>query len=90
VRSENVQKITIKTRYGHYDFLVMPFSLANTPSIFMDLMNQVFHDFLNRFVVVFIDDLLIYSANHQDHASHLRSVLEILREKKFYAKLKKC
>jgi len=90
VRSEDVQKIVIRTRYGHYEFLVMPFDLANAPSIFMDLMNRLFREFLDRFVVVFIDDILIYSANHQDHASHLRSVLEILREKKFYAKLKKC
>jgi len=88
VRSEDVQKTAIRARYGHYEFLVMPFGLANVSSVFMDLMNRVFCEFLDRFVVVFIDDILIYLANHQDHASHLRSVMEILQEKKFYAKLK--
>jgi hypothetical protein len=77
-------------RYGHYEFMVMPFGLTNAPSVFMDLMNRVFHKYLDQFVVVFIDDILIYSSNHHEHKEHLKKVLDILREKKLYAKLKKC
>jgi hypothetical protein len=85
-----VPKIAIRTRYGHYEFLVMPFSLTNAPLIFMDLMNRVFHKYLSSFVVIFIDDILVYSANHVEHEEHLKIVMEVLREKKLYAKLKKC
>jgi hypothetical protein len=84
------QKTAIRTRYGHYEFLVMPFGVTNAPSVFMDLMNRVFHKYLDWFVVVFIDDILIYSTNQQEHAKHLKKVLDILREKKLFAKLKKC
>jgi hypothetical protein len=90
VREEDVPKTAIRTRYGHYEFLVMPFGLTNAPSVFMDLMNRVFHKYLDSFVVVFIDDILIYSANHQEHEEHLKMVLDVLREKKLFAKLKKC
>jgi len=90
VKEEDIQKTTIHTRYGHFEFLVMPFGVTNTPSIFMDLMNRVFHMYLDWFVAVFIDDILVYSTNHQDHGEHLKTVLRILREKKLYAKLKKC
>jgi hypothetical protein len=82
VRKDDVQKIAIRTRYGHYEFMVMPFGLTNAPFVFMDLMNRVFHKYLDQFVVVFIDDILIYSSNQM--------VLDILREKKLFAKLKKC
>jgi len=68
----------------------MPFGVTNAPSVFMDLINRVFHMYLDWFVVVFIDDSLVYSTNHQDHGEHLKTVLGILREKKLYAKLKKC
>ena len=68
----------------------MPFGLTNTPAIFMDYMNRIFSPFLDRFVVVFIDDILIYSKTSQEHETHLRLVLQILREKKLYANLKKC
>jgi hypothetical protein len=68
----------------------MPFRLTNAPSVFMDLMNRVFHEYLDSFVVAFIDDILIYSANHVKHEEHLRTVMEKLRKKKLFAKLKKC
>ncbi|NBK83605.1 RNA-directed DNA polymerase, partial [Listeria monocytogenes] len=77
-------------RYGHYKFLVMSFGLTNAPAAFMDMMNRVFKEYLDHFVVVFIDDILIYSKSREDHEQHLRLVLQKLREYKLYAKLKKC
>ena len=68
----------------------MPFGLPNAPTVFMDLMNRVFHEYLDRFVIVFIDDILVYSKSQEEHEEHLRMVLQILRDKKLYAKLKKC
>ena len=85
-----MQKTAMRTRYGHYEFVVMPFGLTIAPSVFMDLMNMVFHKYLDLFVVVFIDDILVYSINHQEHKEHLKKVLNILREEKLFAKLKKC
>ena len=82
--------MTFRTRYGHYEFLVMPFGVANAPAIFMDLMNRVFSLFLDKFVVIFIDDILIYSKDEEEHAKHLRIVLQTLRREKLYAKLSKC
>jgi hypothetical protein len=90
VKEADIPKMAIRTWYGHYEFLVMPFGVTNAPSVFMDLMNRVFHKYLDWFVVVFIDDILVYSANHEDHGEHLKSVLGILRENKVFAKLKKC
>ena len=90
VKEVDVPKTAFRTRYGHYEFLVMPFGLTNAPAAFMDLMNRVFRPYVDQFVVVFIDDILVYSKDAQEHEQHLRIVLETLREKKLYAKLNKC
>ena len=90
VKEDDIPKIAFQTRYGHYEFLVMPFGLPNAPTVFMDLMNRVFHEYLDRFAIVFIDDILVYSKSQEEHEEHLRMVLQILRDKKLYAKLKKC
>ena len=74
----------------HYEFLVLPFGLTNAPAAFMDLMNRVFRPYLDSFVVVFIDDVLVYSPDEATHRQHLRLVLEVLHEHKLYAKLSKC
>ena len=86
VKDVDVPKIAFRTRYGHYEFLVMPFGLTNAPTAFMDLVNRVFHPYLDQFVVVFIDDIMVYSKNEQEHEQHLRIVLQTLREKQLYAK----
>ena len=90
VKEVDVPKTAFRTRYGHYEFLVMPFRLTNALAAFMDLMNRVFQPYVDQFVVVFIDDILVYSKDAQEHEQHLRIVLETLREKKLYAKLNKC
>ena len=82
-------KTSFRTRYDHYEFLVMPFGLTNAPAVFMDLMNRIFRPYLDKFVVVFIDDILIYSKDETEHAEHLRIVLQTLRDKQLYAKFSK-
>ena len=83
-------KTAFRTRYGHYEFLVMSFGLTNAPVAFMSLMNENFKLYLDFFVIVFIDDILIYSKSRKEHKKHLRIVLELLREKRIYAKFSKC
>ena len=90
VKEGDIPKMTFRTRYGHYEFFVMPFGVTIAPAIFMDLMNWVFSPFLDKFVVIFIDDILIYSKNEEEHAEHLRIVLQTLRQEMLYAKLSKC
>ena len=90
IKPEDIPKNAFRTRYGHYEFLVMSFGLTNAPAAFMDLMNRVFKKYLDKCVIVFIDDILIYSKTKEEHAEHLRIVLEILRKEQLYAKWSKC
>nr|GEZ59935.1 putative reverse transcriptase domain-containing protein [Tanacetum cinerariifolium] len=90
VREEDIPKIAFRTRYGHYEFQVMPFGLTNAPAVFMDLMNRVCKPYLDKFMIVFIDDILIYSKNKKEHEEHLTLILELLKKEELYAKFSKC
>ena len=85
-----MHKTVFKMLYGYYEFLVMPFRLTNAPSAFMELMNRVFLPYVDQFVMVFIDDILVYSKDWEDHDTHLQVVLETSRKEQLYAKLSKC
>ncbi|GJT58370.1 putative reverse transcriptase domain-containing protein [Tanacetum coccineum] len=90
VRDEDIPKSAFRIRYEHYEFQVMPFGLTNAPAIFIDLMNRVCKPYLDKFVTVFIDDILIYSRNKEEHVNHLKIILELLKKEKLYAKFSKC
>ncbi|GKC75773.1 putative reverse transcriptase domain-containing protein [Tanacetum coccineum] len=90
VCDEDIPKTAFRTRYGHYEFQVMPFGLSNAPAVFMDLMNRVCIPYLDKFMIVFIDDILIYSKTKEEHDAHLRQILELLKKEELYAKFSKC
>ncbi|GJT30688.1 putative reverse transcriptase domain-containing protein [Tanacetum coccineum] len=90
VKDEDIPKTAFRTQYGHYEFQVMPFGLTNAPAVFMDLMNRVCKPYLDKFVIVFIDDILICSRNKEEHADHLRIIPELLKKERLYAKFSKC
>ena len=90
IKKEDTYKTVFRTRYGHYEFLVLPFGLTNAPATFMTLMNDIFREYLDEFVIVYLDDILIYSKTKEEHLKHLCLVLKTLKEHKLYAKLKKC
>ena len=90
IKDEDIHKTTFRIRYGNYDFVVVPFGLTKTPATFMFLMKSVFSKYLDKFVLVFLDDILVYSKNEEDHEEHFRLTLQVLREHQLYAKLSKC
>jgi hypothetical protein len=90
IKEEDIEKTAFSTRYGHYEYIVMSFGLTNAPTIFMEAMNKMLHEYLDDFIIVFLDDILIYSKSEEEHDGHLSLVLEALRKNQFYAKLKKC
>ena len=90
VREIDIAKTALRMCYGHFKFTVMPFRLTNAPAAFMDLMHRVFQPYLDQFVVVFVDDILIYSQSEWEHEYHLRTVLQLLRDHQLYAKFSKC
>ncbi|GKE96349.1 putative reverse transcriptase domain-containing protein, partial [Tanacetum coccineum] len=90
IREEDIPITAFWTRYGHYEFQVMSFGLTNAPAVFMDLMNRVCKPYLDKFVIVFIDDILIYSKNKEEHEKHLKIILELLKKEQLYAKFSKC
>ena len=90
IKPKDIPKIEFVSRYGHHEYLVVPFGLTNAPAIFMNLMNNIFMKYLDKFVIVFINDILVYSKTKGDHADHFRIVLQTLREHQLYAKFSKC
>ena len=90
VRETDIPKIAFRTRYGHFEFMVMPFGLTNALAAFMDLMHRVFQPYLDQFVVVFVDDILIYSQSEWEHEQYSRIVLQLLRDHQLYTKFSKC
>nr|GFB60291.1 retrotransposon protein, putative, Ty3-gypsy subclass [Tanacetum cinerariifolium] len=90
IREEDILKTAFRTCYGYYEFQVMPFGLTKAPAVFMDLMNQVYKPYLDKFLIIFIDDMLIYSKDEREHEEHLKAILELLKKGELYAKFSKC
>jgi hypothetical protein len=90
IKEEDINKTTFRTRYEHYEFVVVPFGMTTTPVVFMCLMNDIFKNYLYKFVIAFLDDILVYSKSVKEHEHHLRLVLQVVREHQLYAKLSKC
>nr|GEZ42420.1 putative reverse transcriptase domain-containing protein [Tanacetum cinerariifolium] len=90
VREENIPKSAIRRRYGHFEFTVMHFVLTNAPTVFMDLMNRVYKPYLDKFIIVFNDDILIYSKFKEEHEVHLKLILELLKKEKLFGKFLDC
>jgi hypothetical protein len=90
IKEEDISKTTFRTMYGHYEFTLVPFGLSNAPTVFMCLMNGVFREYLDKFIVVFLDDVLFYSKSKEENEQHFRMVLQALREHQLYVKLSKC
>jgi hypothetical protein len=90
IKEEDINKTTFRTRYGHYEFTLVPFGLSNAQAIFMCLMNGIFREYLDKFIIVFLDEIIIYSKSEEEHEQHLRMVLQLLREHQLYAKFSKC
>ncbi|CAF1640944.1 unnamed protein product, partial [Didymodactylos carnosus] len=90
VRDDDIEKTAFRTRYGHFEFTVLPFGLTNAPPTFMRLMNSIFHEYLDVFVIIYLDDILIYSKNEEDHLKHIKIVLDLLRKHQLFAKKSKC
>jgi hypothetical protein len=90
IKERDIHKTTFRTRYGHYEFVVVPFGLTNAPTVFKCLMNGIFKNYLDKFFIVFLDDILVYSNSEEEHEHHLRLVFQVLREHQLYAKMSKC
>src|SRR5579863_3851605 len=90
IKESDIPKMAFRTRYRHFEFVVLPFGLTNAPATFMTLINDIFREYLDDFVIVYLDDILIYSRTQKEHLGHIRKVLDILRKHKLYAKIKKC
>nr|GFB32300.1 putative reverse transcriptase domain-containing protein [Tanacetum cinerariifolium] len=90
VREEDIPKMAFRTCYGHYEFQVMPFGMTNAPAVFMDLMKRVCKPYLDKFLIVLIDDILIYSKNKEEHEEHLKLNMELLKKEELYSKFSKC
>ncbi|GKE24636.1 putative reverse transcriptase domain-containing protein, partial [Tanacetum coccineum] len=90
IKEEDIPITAFRTRYGHFEFQVMPFRLTNTPVVFMDLMNRVCKPYLDKFIIVFIDDILVYSKDEEEHGKHLKIILELQKKERLYAKFLKC
>src|SRR5262249_32628844 len=90
IRERDIPRTAFSTRYGHFEYVVMLFGLTNAPAAFMDMMNRIFQPYLDQFVIVFIDDILVYSPTEEDHVRHLRIILQTLRDHRLYAKISKC